>query len=172
VNSDTSQYHEPTSQEGGFHYVLDFQACGATFSTKNEWTRYAGSPHLDQDCLRYEKNQFILPVSSDLNSAMSGSGFVQPIGSLPWDDFWPSRPVHTSSSTPSSSGSLSDAAGDRTQTKTLKKRRQTSESPHFDALIRPRKIRRLRELRDMTKVRGKGACLLCKRGKREVRPPC
>jgi hypothetical protein len=172
VNSDTPQCHETTSQEGVFHYVLDSQACSATFSTKNEWTRHASSLHLEQECLRYEKNQFTIPASSDLNSAMIGSGFVQPTGCLPCYDFSLSRPVHTtSSSTPSSSDSLSDTVVDRLQTQTPKKR-QTSKSPLSDALIRPSKSRMLRGPQDTAKVREKSACFLCKRRKKEVRPAC
>ena len=133
VNSDTPQCHEITSQEGGFHYALDFPACGATFSTKNDWTRHASSPHLEQEFI------------------------------IPWWDV---------SITPSSSDSLSDAAGDRAQTQTPKKRQQASESPHFDALIRPRKVRMLRDPRYMAEARERGACFLCKRRKEVVRPPC
>jgi hypothetical protein len=174
VNSNALQCHAQASQEGGFQYVLDFQACGATFSTNNECTHHASSPYFEQECLRYEKNQLAFPAISDLNSAMNGSGFVQPIGCLPWDDFSFSWPVHTtsSSSTPLYSDSFSDAVVDRAQTQTPKKRWQTLESPRFDALIRARQSRTLRDLRDMAIVREKGACFLCKRRKKEVRPAC
>jgi hypothetical protein len=173
VNSDTPQCHETTPKEGAFHYVLDSQACGTTFCTKNEWTRHASSLHLEQECLRYEKNQFTIPASSDLNSAMIGSGFVQPTRCLPSVDFSLSRPVQTTSSgTPSSSDPPSDIIVDRAQTQTPKKQRETSESPHSDALIRPSRSRILRHPQDTAKVREKCACFSCKRRKKEVRPAC
>jgi hypothetical protein len=53
-----------------------------------------------------------------------------------------------------------------------KKRRQTSECSQPDALIRPRKTRTLRSPHETAKVREKGACLSCKRKRKEVGPVC
>ncbi|KAE9378490.1 hypothetical protein N431DRAFT_435586 [Stipitochalara longipes BDJ] len=78
-------------------------------------------------------------------------------------------PDHTSSSnTPSySSDSRSDTPLENVQNPRSKKRRQRSESSQPDALIRPRKTRTLRAPQETAKVREKGACLTCKRKRKE-----
>jgi hypothetical protein len=79
---------------------------------------------------------------------------------------------HTSSSnTPDhsySSDSRSDTPLENVQSPKSKKRRQRSESSQPDALIRPRKTRTLRAPHETAKVREKGACLTCKRKRKEV----
>jgi hypothetical protein len=83
------------------------------------------------------------------------------------------QPDHNtmSSNTPehsSSSDSRSDTPLETNQNPKSKKRRQRSESSQPDALIRPRKTRTLRAPQETAKVREKGACLMCKRKRKEV----
>ena len=49
-----------------------------------------------------------------------------------------------------------------------KKRRQTSECSLSEALIRPRKTRKLRAPHETAKIREKGACFLCQKKRKEV----
>jgi hypothetical protein len=86
-----------------------------------------------------------------------------------WNDFSITPPDNsTSSSTPSSSDSLSDNALPKGQIQNPKKRRQTSESPLSDALIRERKKRTVKNPPETARIRAKGACLECKRKKKPV----
>jgi len=92
---------------------------------------------------------------------------------LTWNGI-PNMPQdHTSSSnTPDHSSCSSDSRSDtpleNVQNPKSKKRRQRSESSQPDALIRPRKTRTLRAPEETAKVREKGACLTCKRKRKEV----
>jgi len=78
----------------------------------------------------------------------------------------------SSSTTPDNSSCSSDSRSDtpleNVQNPKSKKRRQRSESSQPDALIRPRKTRTLRAPEETAKVREKGACLTCKRKRKEV----
>jgi hypothetical protein len=85
----------------------------------------------------------------------------------------PDYPVESNTPEPSSSSSSrsdsrSDTPLETNQNPTSKKRRQRSESSQRDALIRPRKTRKLKAPQETAKVRKKGACLMCKRKRKEV----
>jgi len=77
-----------------------------------------------------------------------------------------------SSSPDSRSDSRSDTPLETNQNPTSRKRRQRSESSQRDALIRPRKTRKLKAPQETAKVRKKGACLMCKRKRKEVSFVC
>jgi hypothetical protein len=49
-----------------------------------------------------------------------------------------------------------------------KRQRQTSECSQSEALVRPRKTRKLRAPHETAKLRKKGACFLCKKNRKEV----
>ena len=93
-----------------------------------------------------------------------------------WNNDFPFIPQDppTSSNTPapSSSDSRSDTPLETVQNPKSRKRRQISDSPQPDALIRPRKTRIIRAPQDTAKVREMGACLTCKRKRKEVRHIC
>jgi hypothetical protein len=100
---------------------------------------------------------------------------VQNPSFLPWNNNFSFIPQDhtstTSSSTPdpsTSSDSRSDTPVETLQNPKSKKRRQRSESSQPDALIRPRKTRTLKDPQNTAKVREKGACLTCKRKRKEV----
>jgi hypothetical protein len=88
----------------------------------------------------------------------------------------PLEPLSTASSNTSdsypSSDSRSDTPVENLQNPRSKKRRQRSESSQPDALIRTRKTRRLRAPQETAEVRKKGACLTCKRKRKEVSHVC
>jgi hypothetical protein len=82
---------------------------------------------------------------------------------------------HTANVTPlddTSSGNTSDTICNTPlegiQTPQPKRRRQTSECSQSEALVRPRKSRKLRAPHETAKLRKKGACFLCKKDKKEV----
>jgi hypothetical protein len=111
----------------------------------------------------------------------TGNGYFDPrwmpIG---YNDFPIDPPGYTvdsntpeaSSSSDSRSDSRSDTPLETNQNPTSKKRRQRSESSQRDALIRPRKTRKLKAPQETAKVRKKGACLMCKRKRKEVSFVC
>lgn len=116
-----------------------------------------------------------------INSQWSNEWIIDPhvfhsANFLPWNgDFSYFPPNQTmSSDTPdvsaysTSSNSRSDSPLETVPNPKSKKRRQRSESSQPDALIRPRKTRTLRDPHDTAKVREKGACLTCKRKRKEV----
>jgi len=74
----------------------------------------------------------------------------------------------TSSNSTSSYASPSRSPADGIQTPQSRKRRHGSEDSQFDALVRTRKTRRLRDPDGTAKIRKKGACILCKTLRKEV----
>jgi hypothetical protein len=82
-----------------------------------------------------------------------------------------SNTPEASSSSDSRSDSRSDTPLETNQNPTSK-RRQRSESSQRDALVRPRKTRKLKAPQETAKVRKKGACLMCKRKRKEVSFVC
>jgi hypothetical protein len=81
---------------------------------------------------------------------------------------------HTPNVTPpddTTSDNTSDICNTRLEviiTPQSKKRRQTSECSQPEALIRPRKTRKLRAPHETAKIRKKGACFLCQKKRKEV----
>jgi hypothetical protein len=82
---------------------------------------------------------------------------------------------HTANATPpddTTSGNTSDTICNTRLEGTVspqsKKRRQTSECSQSEALVRPRKTRKLRSPHETAKIREKGACFLCKKKRKEV----
>jgi hypothetical protein len=90
-----------------------------------------------------------------------------------WNGFPITPPDNTTNSnTPSSPDFPTYKVLEKAQIQNPKKRRQTSGSPQPDTLVRPKKPRRLIAPHETAKIRVKGACLLCKRKRKNVRPIC